>query len=87
MFDGQDLYTDIELTFDECIQEGGVTKDITIERYDICTVCKGSRERPGSTSNTCYACKGSGVKEDALFKEKVICNTCDGHGSLIQSPC
>ena len=83
MFDGQDLYTDVELTFDECIQERVVTKDITIERENICTVCNGTRERASSKSNTCYACNGSGVKEDALFKEKVICNTCDGHGSLI----
>ena len=87
MFDGKDLQADVELTFDECIQEGGVAKEIAVMREDICGSCKGTRERAGGQSNPCYACKGTGVKEDALFKERVICNTCDGHGSMVQSPC
>ena len=47
MFDGKDLQADVELTFDECIQEGGVVKEITVYREDICGSCKGTRERAG----------------------------------------
>ena len=58
-----------------------------MSRSVICSSCNGSREAVGSKSNVCYSCKGTGIKEDSLFKKKVKCNTCQGHGKLIQSPC
>ena len=87
MFDGEDLKTEIEITFAESIQEGGLQKEISVQRKDICHSCNGSRETAGSKSNSCYSCKGTGIKEDSLFKKKVKCNTCKGHGMLVQSPC
>ena len=87
MFDGDDLTTEVDITFEQSIQEGGLEKEITVNRSVICSSCNGSRESVGSKSNTCYSCKGTGVKEDSLFKKQVKCNTCSGHGKLIQSPC
>ena len=84
MFDGKDLFTEIEVSFNEVMQEGGVTKEIKILREDICTSCNGSREQPGSQSSICYSCGGSGIKEDVLFHKQTRCNTCKGHGKLIQ---
>ena len=58
-----------------------------MSRSVICSSCNGSREAVGSKSNVCYSCKGTGIKEDSLFKKQVKCNTCQGHGKLIKSPC
>lgn len=69
------------------MQEGGVTKEIIIQRDNICSSCNGTREAEGSQSITCYSCGGEGIKEDALFHKKVKCNTCKGHGKLVQNPC
>ena len=68
MFDGKDLYADVEVTFAEVMQEGGVQKEITVDREVICSTCNGTRERPGSQSLPCYSCKGTGVKEDTMFR-------------------
>ena len=48
MFDGRDLYIDVEVNFAEVIQEGGVTKEILVTRDVLCHTCNGTRERPGS---------------------------------------
>ena len=48
MFDGKNLKADVKVSFAESMQEGGVTKNITVTREDICGSCKGTRERSGS---------------------------------------
>ena len=87
MFDGRDLYIDVEVNFSEVIQDGGVTKEILVTRDVLCHTCNGTRERPGSQSTTCYSCKGEGIKEDPLFHRKTRCNTCKGHGKLVVNEC
>ena len=87
MFDGKNLYTDVEVTFAEAMQEGGCTREILVQREVLCSSCNGSRERSGSESMTCYSCAGEGIKEDALFHNKNRCNTCKGHGKLIKNEC
>ena len=84
MFDGDDLMVDVEVDFAEIMQPDGVTKEVTIERMVPCESCKGTREREGSESLPCYSCKGTGIKEDALFHRKTRCNTCKGHGKIVQ---
>ena len=69
MFDGDDLHAEVEITFEQSIQEGGIQKEITLSRSVICSSCNGSREAVGSKSNVCYSCKGTGIKEDSLFKK------------------
>ena len=83
LFDGRDLYVDIEVSFAEAMQVGGVDKQIQITRDAICQSCQGTRERTGSKSLPCYSCKGEGVKRDAIFNKETRCNTCKGHGSLV----
>ena len=87
MHDGRNLFIDVEVGFAEIMQEGGAQKTVTIEREVICSTCNGTREKPGSESLVCYSCKGEGIKEDALFHKKTRCNTCKGHGKLVQSEC
>jgi DnaJ-class molecular chaperone len=76
LFDGRDLYSEVQVTFDEVMQPGGVTKEITVDREVICSSCDGSREEKGSQSSKCYSCGGTGMKEDALFHKQTKCNTC-----------
>lgn len=83
MFDGGDLITEVEISFEESILEGGIKKDIKVNREVICGSCQGSRESVGSKSNGCYSCGATGIKEDSLFKKKVKCSTCNGNGKLI----
>lgn len=87
MFDGGNIFVDVEVTFSEVMQDSRVTKDVSVERQEACRACKGTRERAGSESLVCYSCKGEGVKEDALFHKQVRCNTCKGHGKLIKNEC
>ena len=87
MFDGKDLHAEVEVSFSEVMQEGGTTKTIKILREDICGSCNGTREKEGSQSMTCYSCGGTGVKEDPLFHKETKCNTCKGHGKLVQNKC
>ena len=87
MFDGKSLSVDVEITFAEAVKDGGCTQEISVQREVICGSCEGTREQAGSQSTPCYSCKGEGVKEDALFHNKTMCNTCKGHGSLVQNKC
>ena len=86
-FNGRDHSVDVEVTFDEVMQEGGVIKTVSVDLDVICPSCNGTRERAGSTSLPCYSCKGTGVKKDALFNKETKCNTCKGHGKLVQNKC
>ena len=83
MFDGRNLAIDLEVTFAEVMQVGGVVKEVAFERDVHCPSCNGSREKTGSKSLPCYSCKGEGDKTDALFGKKQRCNTCKGHGTLV----
>ena len=87
MWNGADLNVDIEIAFDEVLQIGGITKDVRIAKQVLCSSCNGTRERAGSLSLPCYSCKGEGLKVDGLFHKQTRCNTCKGHGKLIQSEC
>ena len=67
MFDGETLFADVDLTFDESTQEDGVVKKIVVDRKVVCKSCKGSRESTGSKSIPCNSCSSKGIKVDSLF--------------------
>jgi len=87
MFDGANLQSEVNVTFQESVQQDLVKKAVNFSRDILCGSCDGTREQPGSKSNICYSCQGKGVKKDPLFQKESRCNTCKGHGSLIQSAC
>ena len=76
MFDGENLYVDIELTLDESIKEGGVTKEIVINRSSVCTLCNGKRASSASKSHPCHSCNSKGIKIDPLFNREIKCAIC-----------
>ena len=87
MFNGETLSADIDLTLDESLREGGITKEIQIERQIICPDCFGSRSNSNSKPSACNLCNMKGTRVDPLFKHEVKCLLCQGHGTLVKDLC
>lgn len=88
---GRDIEYNIQLTFEEAAY--GVTKDISIDRYENCEVCGGSGAKKGSSPKTCDKCGGSGqIKTQrntplGSFVTTSTCDKCGGKGTIISDPC
>lgn len=84
---GRDLQVTIDITLEEAFT--GVEKNVTLPRYETCSVCSGSGAKPGTKKVTCSHCKGSGrtVVSNGFFQMAQTCSKCRGEGSLIQAPC
>lgn len=48
----------LEIDFMDAVN--GATKNLTFQRTDICSTCKGSKSKPGTSPSTCGGCGGSG---------------------------
>ena len=55
---GRDLQYNMQITFEESFL--GVEKEILINREEVCKTCKGTKAKPGTTTETCKTCNGSG---------------------------
>ncbi len=71
----------------------GLERDITIEKEDLCTQCKGSGAQPGTVPEKCPTCNGAGrIQQQAasLFGMTMVmkdCPSCSGRGTVIRTPC
>lgn len=88
---GDDLRYDLTVTFEEAFT--GVEKQIDVPRLATCDRCAGSGAEPGTGTETCPGCGGSGQVRRAAqsFFGQVIttttCPTCGGAGRLLKNPC
>ncbi|MBE6494412.1 MAG: molecular chaperone DnaJ [Methanosphaera stadtmanae] len=88
---GADLSQTLELTLEEVAE--GVSKDLNVRHKKTCPVCNGSRAEPGSSTNTCSQCNGSGqvrqVQNTPLGQFATVspCPSCNGEGQIIEKPC
>lgn len=88
---GRDLQMAIQLTFEEAVF--GVEKEITFERDETCSTCRGSGAEPGSSISTCSTCGGRGevrqVRQTFIVQmvETVTCPKCQGRGQIIEKLC
>ena len=88
---GRDLRVRIEITFEEAAF--GVVKEITVNREESCSTCKGSGSKPGTSPETCKVCGGSGsirvTQNTILGKMQSVrtCDNCGGTGKVITNPC
>ena len=48
MFNGNDAQVEVEATFAEVMQDGGIEKTVSFLREVLCGSCNGSREKIGS---------------------------------------
>lgn len=84
---GRDIKARVEITFEEAAF--GVIKEVTINRDEQCTTCKGTGCKPGTHKETCKACGGAGqVREGSMFMQRIrTCEHCGGTGEVVSDPC
>lgn len=88
---GASLRYDIEITFEEAFL--GVEKEISFNREETCSTCKGSGAKPGTTVNTCSMCNGTGqvtqMQTTILGQMQTTrtCPNCHGEGRIVTEHC
>lgn len=88
---GADLSYSVTLEFEEAVF--GVDKEVEITRDETCNACHGSGAESGTSPSTCSNCGGRGevrqVRQTFLgsMVQVTTCPTCQGKGTIIQSPC
>jgi molecular chaperone DnaJ len=84
---GRDLSLELELTLEEAA--AGTEKEIKLNRAEVCSVCQGTKLRPGTKKITCPACQGRGQVrfQQGFFTVARTCSHCQGGGEIINSPC
>ena len=88
---GADVKVTIPLTLAEVAT--GAEKKLAIKLLEPCERCSGSGAEPGSKSQTCQTCNGSGEVRRAQrsffgqFVTVAPCPTCKGEGRVVQTPC
>uniref|UniRef100_A0A7S3CJZ9 CR-type domain-containing protein n=1 Tax=Strombidium rassoulzadegani TaxID=1082188 RepID=A0A7S3CJZ9_9SPIT len=67
----------------------GTQKQITFGRTDVCSTCKGTRSKPGTSETKCGSCGGAGFQSirQGPFMIQQVCGSCEGAGSIIKNPC
>ena len=85
---GRDIKYELEVTFLEACF--GVSKEISITKYDQCEKCKGIG---GEGEENCKKCKGTGRLQKSfrtpfgVFAQTITCDGCRGHGKTVKSIC
>jgi molecular chaperone DnaJ len=84
---GEDLQTDIHLSFEEAVE--GVTTTVHLTSDAACSTCRGTGSAPGTTPQTCQQCHGRGVLDDnqGFFSLSQPCDRCGGRGKVVTDPC
>jgi molecular chaperone DnaJ len=88
---GQDLRASITIDFEEAVR--GTQVQLTIQRFEQCTTCKGNGSAPGTTPIRCVQCAGMGevrTARQSIFGQVVVtdvCPRCKGEGEVVTSPC
>eukprot|EP00298_Acanthocystis_sp_HF-20_P015325 c21102_g1_i1.p1 GENE.c21102_g1_i1~~c21102_g1_i1.p1 ORF type:complete len:436 (+),score=195.17 c21102_g1_i1:31-1338(+) len=82
---GVDINTEMTISFEEAVF--GATKDIKINRPELCVTCNGEGDQPG-TRKSCPKCKGTGRQSvrNGFFIMETLCGTCSGTGKT-STPC
>ena len=88
---GNDLKVNIDITFEEAYK--GIEKEISINRNETCSSCKGSGAKSGTGAEKCSVCSGSGKIRQVVttpfgqMQTQKTCSTCNGTGKVIKEPC
>lgn len=88
---GSNLRIKLKLTYQEIAE--GVTKNIKVKKYIVCSTCQGSGAKDKGSVQTCGTCGGSGqvrkVTNTFLGQMQTVttCPNCNGEGSTITAKC
>jgi molecular chaperone DnaJ len=84
---GHDHRIALDISFKEAYE--GTKKQVSYYRLFACETCTGSGIKPGTTSETCKKCGGSGQIQfkQGFFMFEQPCPACSGQGFSIPNPC
>jgi len=88
---GSDLLYELAINLEDAASGKGV--ELEVPRTEACDVCHGTGAKPGTSTKTCSACRGSGQVNRTQntpfgrFMTTSTCPTCRGTGTIIDSPC
>ncbi|NCU44177.1 molecular chaperone DnaJ [Candidatus Falkowbacteria bacterium] len=88
---GRDLEIGLKIDFLTAVFGGEET--INLEKQAICTECRGSGAKTGSSPKTCPDCQGRGVIDQIQrtmlgnIRTQAACPKCNGQGKIIDQPC
>ncbi|MDM8514874.1 molecular chaperone DnaJ [Desulfobacterales bacterium HSG16] len=84
---GADLRYDMKLSFMDAVF--GKESEISIDKMETCTECRGDGCKPGSRPQQCPQCNGSGQvqRTQGFFTLRTTCSQCRGNGQFISDPC
>ena len=87
--DRGDLKKEIVISFEEAAF--GAEKELTYERKEACSDCRGSGSEPGHAQEKCATCLGRGrIRfQQGIFPVVLerACSRCNGTGQLVTHPC
>lgn len=83
------LQKEVKISFEDAAF--GCTTELSYERVEACADCSGNGSAPGSTPETCAACKGRGrvrVQQGVIpIALERPCQPCKGSGRIVTNPC
>jgi molecular chaperone DnaJ len=84
---GQDLETEVQLSFEEAVK--GTQVPLSVPTSQPCPTCHGSGARPGTSPKVCPVCNGRGIEpqNQGIFSISQPCSNCGGSGTVIENPC
>lgn len=84
---GRDLALEYQVTLEE--SAFGADKEFKLNRVEFCSVCHGSKMKPGTQKLVCRTCQGRGQVryQQGFFVVSRTCSSCRGTGEIIDSPC
>jgi molecular chaperone DnaJ len=84
---GNDLKYELEVDLEQAFS--GTQLPVSFMRWESCKPCGGSGATLGTGRKACGRCHGSGRIQfsQGFFSLSQTCPDCQGHGSIIQSPC
>jgi molecular chaperone DnaJ len=84
---GADLRYDLRISFMDAAL--GTSTEVGLEKYTLCTACRGSGCAPGTSPQVCSRCNGRGqvTQSSGFFSISTTCPQCRGQGGVITTPC
>lgn len=91
VYRGEDINVSMTISFKEACE--GVSKNITINKYETCDDCNGTGAKNGKEYSVCPDCRGTGrvrVQQNTIFGTTIregVCAKCNGTGNIIKEKC
>lgn len=88
---GRDIQIDMEIALEDVLQ--GKQREISLYKQIFCSRCQGQGAEPGSKTNECFSCRGSGEVQQikrtffGSFTRFAVCPECKGEGQRPEIPC